>query len=128
MYRLQNQIKRALSDLDRAISLSDGENVAQNDKLVARQAYCQRALIHLLQENKEQGNLWIGMVKYCDNYFVLLQKNSGLSDMNKAAVMGNGFAKSYMAQQNPYAALCNQMLKEMFEQYRVPSNTATNGH
>ena len=48
--------------------------------------------------------------------------------MNKAAVMGNGFAKSYMAQQNPYAALCNQMLKEMFEQYRVPSNTATNGH
>ena len=76
MYRLQNQIKRALSDLDRAISLSDGENVAQNDKLVARQAYCQRALIHLLQENKEQGNLWIGMVKYCDNYFVLLQKKT----------------------------------------------------
>lgn len=46
--------------------------------------------------------------------------------MKKAAAMGNGFAKSYMASLNPYAALCNQMLKEMFEQYRVPQTT--NGH
>lgn len=59
VHRLRNHIELALSDLDQAILLSDGENVEQKDKLVARQAYCQRALIHLLQENKEQGNLCI---------------------------------------------------------------------
>ena len=48
--------------------------------------------------------------------------------MNKAAEMGNGFAKTYMAKQNPMAALCNQMLQEMFEQYRLPvSECGRNG-
>lgn len=55
----------AKADLDRAILLSDrseeeaeGHNHNRNELIVvARQAYCQRALIHLLRENKEQGNI-----------------------------------------------------------------------
>lgn len=55
VHRLQGQVELAKSDLDRAILLSDGEDALRKDELVARQAYCQRALLHLLQENKEQG-------------------------------------------------------------------------
>ncbi|KAJ6224381.1 hypothetical protein RDWZM_002926 [Blomia tropicalis] len=106
VYRLINRIDDAFDDLNRAISLSD-----QTNPLVARQAYCQRGLIHLLRENREQG----------------------INDMKLAAEMGNGFAKSYIAKLNPYAALCNQMLKEMFEQYKLPiestcSTKEMNGH
>ena len=46
----------AKGDLDRAIALSDGEVDEQcRDAFVARQAYCQRALVHLLNEEKEEG-------------------------------------------------------------------------
>lgn len=55
VHRLQGQVELAKSDLDRAILLSDRDDEHQKDVLVARQAYCQRALLHLLQENKEQG-------------------------------------------------------------------------
>ena len=41
-----------------------------------------------------------------------------MKDMFKAASLGSIFAKSYLAKQNPYAALCNQMLQEMFQQYQ----------
>lgn len=57
VHRLQGQVELAKSDLDRAILLSDGDNAAQKDELVARQAYCQRALLFLLQEKKEEGKL-----------------------------------------------------------------------
>lgn len=56
VHRLLNQLDEAKADLDQAILLSDGGTKHQNE-LVSRQAYCQRALIHLLRENKEQGKV-----------------------------------------------------------------------
>lgn len=90
--RLLNRIDEAKEDLNRAIELSD-----QNGNIkVAQQAYCQRAMIHFLRENENQGRL----------------------DMERAAKLGNKFARSYMAKTNPYAALCNQMLQDMFKKYK----------
>lgn len=35
-------------------------------------------------------------------------------DFEKAAQLGSAFAKSALASMNPYAAMCNQMLKNVF--------------
>lgn len=35
-------------------------------------------------------------------------------DFEKAAKLGSAFAKSALASMNPYAAMCNQMLKNVF--------------
>lgn len=43
----------AKKDLDEAIRLADDET--NLDRLVARQAYCQRGLIFMLEENQQQG-------------------------------------------------------------------------
>ncbi len=42
-----------------------------------------------------------------------------MEDFKKSAKLGNEFAKSFVAQMNPYAALCNKMLKEMIEKVRT---------
>lgn len=103
-FRLQNRINDAFNDLDKAIQLSDGNETNSNHHHhVARQAYCQRALIHLLNENRELG----------------------LKDMQRSAELGNRFARSYMAKMNPYAALCNQMLQDMFQQYEQQRSTSS---
>lgn len=100
-YRLQNRIADARQDLDEAIQLLGDLNLSVDPHLrqVARQAYCQRALIHLLEENRELG----------------------LKDMQRSAQLGNRFARAYMAKMNPYAALCNQMLQDMFQQCTTSS-------
>ncbi|XP_027195977.2 tetratricopeptide repeat protein 36 homolog [Dermatophagoides pteronyssinus] len=100
-YRLQNRIADARQDLDEAIQLLGDLNLSVDSHLrqVARQAYCQRALIHLLEENRELG----------------------LKDMQQSAQLGNQFARAYMAKMNPYAALCNQMLQDMFQQCTTSS-------
>ena len=36
------------------------------------------------------------------------------SDFESAAQLGSKFAKSSLASMNPYAAMCNQMLKNVF--------------
>lgn len=102
VFRLQNRIDDARHDLDKAIQLSDSDGT-NLDHHVARQAYCQRALIHLLKENKEIG----------------------LKDMQRSADLGNRFASAYMAKMNPYAALCNQMLQDMFKQYEQQTSTSS---
>lgn len=92
--RLLDRIDEAKKDLDRAIELSDQDgNINAN---VAQQAYCQRAMIHFLRKNENQGRF----------------------DMERSAKLGNKFARSYMAKMNPYAALCNQMLQDMFKKYK----------
>ncbi|KAF7494024.1 Tetratricopeptide repeat protein 36 [Sarcoptes scabiei] len=88
-FRLLQRLDEARANLNRAIELSDGENP---NRIIARQAYCQRGLLRLLQEEKELA----------------------LSDMKRSAELGSLFARSYLAKMNPYAALCNQMLSEMF--------------
>ena len=80
----------AMQDLNLAIKLSNGYGKA------AAQAYTQRALLKKVQNDEE----------------------SALQDFKLAAALGNGFAKSQVIKMNPYAALCNQMLKEAFGKLR----------
>lgn len=37
------------------------------------------------------------------------------ADFRAAADLGSGFARSMLAQLNPYAAMCNKMLKNVFQ-------------
>ena len=75
----------ALDDLNKAIVLSEGKGKAGS------LALCQRGLIYkLMGKNKE-----------------------ALNDFEWAAKLGNQFAKSMIVQTNPYAALCNKMLRDI---------------
>lgn len=89
-YRLNSDIEAALSDLNNAVNLSNGRGKA------ACQAYCQRALIYQYQDRAEEA----------------------LQDFKMAAELGNNFAKAMVVQMNPYAALCNRMLGEVFDKLR----------
>ena len=76
----------AVNDLNKAIELSAGKGLA------ASQAFVQRGMICNLNEDKE----------------------AALKDFKCAAKLGNSFAKQKITEMNPYAALCNQMLCEVF--------------
>ncbi|XP_054724026.1 tetratricopeptide repeat protein 36-like [Uloborus diversus] len=89
-YRLKGEIFAALKDLDTAIKLGSGKGRS------TCLAYCQRALIYRFQGKTEMA----------------------LEDFKKAASLGSSFARSQMVQMNPYAALCNQMLSKVMEQYQ----------
>lgn len=73
-----------MEDLNSAIALSKGHGT------VASQAFTQRGLLKKLQ-NDDDGSY---------------------HDFKMAAALGNQFAKSQVVNMNPYAALCNQMLRE----------------
>lgn len=90
LFRLQGDDKSALEDLNKAISLSHGKGLA------ASQAYVQRALLKQVDGDCE----------------------GSLEDFKAAAKLGNAFAKNQMVALNPYAALCNQMLGEVFSRVR----------
>ena len=71
------------------------ENINANDnagRRAAKQAYCQRGLIYRRNGRDEEA----------------------MSDFKTAAELGSGFAKSVLVQLNPYAAMCNKMLKDVF--------------
>ena len=86
VYRLQNQVDLALSDLNTTIQLSQGHG------RVAELAHTQRGLIRRLQGHDE----------------------GALDDFKAAAKLGSRFAQKQVVAMNPYAALCNQMLSEAF--------------
>uniref|UniRef100_A0A2R5L7U5 Putative tetratricopeptide repeat protein n=1 Tax=Ornithodoros turicata TaxID=34597 RepID=A0A2R5L7U5_9ACAR len=88
--RFKGDVEGAMEDLNNAINLSDGQG------LVARQALCQRGLLYRLKERNEEA----------------------LEDFKKAAKLGSPFAQTQVVQMNPYAALCNQMLGQMFAKIR----------
>lgn len=90
LLRIQGDNEDALNDLNTAIQLSGGKGLA------ASQAYCQRAMLHQLNGNCEDGE----------------------NDFRAAAALGNAFAKSQLVSMNPYSALCNQMLGEVFSRVR----------
>ena len=48
----------------------------------------------------------------------MVKFKTGIEDMKKSAELGNEFAKSMVVQLNPYAALCNKMLKDMIDKVR----------
>jgi len=63
----------------------------------ASQAYCQRAMLHT----------------------VMAQEEKAFKDWESSAKLGNTFARSQLIQRNPYAALCNKMLNEVFQNLKA---------
>ena len=76
-----------MQDVDTAIEMSEGKGVT------ASQSFCQRANLH-----KRFGH-----------------EKEALSDYSKAAELGNNFARKALVESNPMAALCNTMLRQVFE-------------
>ncbi|KAM8927703.1 tetratricopeptide repeat protein 36 [Pelodytes ibericus] len=90
--RLQGDVAGALQDLNQAVELSGGRG------FVGCQALIQRALILRLQGDDEAAK----------------------KDLQKAAQQGSHFAKQLLIQLNPYAALCNSMLRDMIKSLQEP--------
>ncbi|XP_051934593.1 tetratricopeptide repeat protein 36 [Hippocampus zosterae] len=90
--RLQGNREGALEDLDRAISLSGGRG------RTACQALVQRGLLHRLAGQDDEAH----------------------QDFRKAAALGSEFARQQAVLLNPYAALCNKMLRQVIGKLRNP--------
>ncbi|CAG2187157.1 Tetratricopeptide repeat protein 36 homolog,Tetratricopeptide repeat protein 36 [Mytilus edulis] len=88
--RLKGDVEGAIDDLNKAIDLSNGRGQ------VACQAYTQRGLIYKLEGMDEES----------------------LEDFKHAASLGGQFAKQQVVAMNPYAAMCNQMLSEVFHKIK----------
>jgi len=85
-FRLKGDVASALNDLETALSKSQGRGRA------ARQAFVQRGLINRRNGNDQQAK----------------------NDFQKAADLGSDFAKAILVEMNPFAALCNKMLKDVY--------------
>ncbi|CAG5090151.1 Similar to Ttc36: Tetratricopeptide repeat protein 36 (Rattus norvegicus) [Cotesia congregata] len=81
----EDEITEALKDLDQAVTLSSGRGKA------GTKALCQRGLLHRLEGRKDEAK----------------------RDFEIAAKNGSAFARSQLVDLNPYAAMCNAMLKEI---------------
>ncbi|KAG9482594.1 hypothetical protein GDO78_011330 [Eleutherodactylus coqui] len=90
--RLEGDETGALQDLNHAVELSRGAGIA------GRQALVQRGLILRLKGNDEAAR----------------------SDFQRAAQLGSGFARQQLVLLNPYAALCNRMLRDMVMKLQEP--------
>ncbi|XP_077422767.1 tetratricopeptide repeat protein 36 [Vanacampus margaritifer] len=90
--RLQGNTPGALEDLDRAVSLSGGQG------RTACQALVQRGLLRRLAGQDDEAR----------------------QDFQKAAALGNEFARQQAVMLNPYAALCNKMLQQVIGKLRNP--------
>ncbi|XP_011263045.1 tetratricopeptide repeat protein 36 [Camponotus floridanus] len=83
--RLANRDKEALKDLHLAVELSQGKGRA------GIQALCQRGALYRWLEQDDEAK----------------------KDFVRAAKAGSSFAKSQLIALNPYAAMCNAMLREI---------------
>ncbi|XP_011332030.1 tetratricopeptide repeat protein 36 isoform X2 [Ooceraea biroi] len=83
--RLANRDEDALEDLHLAVELSEGKGRA------GVQALCQRGALY-----RSMG-----------------QNDKAKEDFTRAAKAGSSFAKSQLVALNPYAAMCNAMLREI---------------
>ncbi|CAL2033252.1 unnamed protein product [Caenorhabditis brenneri] len=90
-YRLQNSPEKALEDLNEALRLAGPKTKT------ACQAYVQRASIYRLQGDDTKAR----------------------EDFASAAELGSSFAKMQLVALNPYAAMCNKMLAEVFEKVKT---------
>jgi tetratricopeptide (TPR) repeat protein len=82
--QLKGDVDGALTDLDRAIELSNGQGEA------AKQAFTQRGIICKMRGEEEKA----------------------ACDFQKASNLGSLFARRQLVRMNPYAAMCNKMLSE----------------
>lgn len=85
-----------MADLDKAIELSQGKGK------VASQAFCQRAMLHQLASNDTLA----------------------FQDWESASRLGSSFAKQQLVLRNPYAALCNKMLHDVFKSLKEGPNSS----
>ncbi|XP_011169453.1 tetratricopeptide repeat protein 36 [Solenopsis invicta] len=83
--RLANRDEEALKDLHLAVELSGGKGKA------GIQALCQRGALYRSMEQDDKAR----------------------EDFTRAAKAGSSFAKSQLVALNPYAAMCNAMLRKM---------------
>ncbi|XP_044134479.1 tetratricopeptide repeat protein 36-like isoform X2 [Bufo gargarizans] len=90
--RLEGDVTGALQDLNRAVELSKGVGIA------GRQALVQRGLILRLKGDNEAAR----------------------EDFQRAAKLGSDFARQQLVLLNPYAALCNRMLRDMVQKLQEP--------
>ncbi|WKX94249.1 hypothetical protein Q1695_011476 [Nippostrongylus brasiliensis] len=84
--RMADKPDEAVIDLNQAIAISKGVGRS------ACQAFVQRAMIQRLRGNDDLAR----------------------EDFQKAADLGSSFAKMQVVALNPYAAMCNKMLSEVF--------------
>ncbi|XP_008548836.1 tetratricopeptide repeat protein 36 [Microplitis demolitor] len=83
--RLAGRVDEALKDLDQAVTMSGGRGKA------GTKALCQRGLLHRLEGREDDAK----------------------RDFQAAANNGSAFARNQLVNLNPYAAMCNAMLREM---------------
>merc|ERR1712060_23121 len=95
--RLVGRHDSALEDLDTAIQLSQGKGKAGSNAL------CQRGVL-LRKEGRD---------------------DDAMEDFKKAAKNGSGFAKAMVVEMNPYAAMCNAMLRNVFTALQEGQDTDT---
>ncbi|XP_046390252.1 tetratricopeptide repeat protein 36 isoform X1 [Ischnura elegans] len=79
-------------EADALVDLNNALNLCQKKGKVARQALCQRGMIYRKDGKDEEAK----------------------KDFEDAAALGSEFAKSQLVEMNPYAALCNKMLHDVF--------------
>jgi len=96
-YRLMRNTTDALTDLDTAISLSQGRGPG------ACEAYTQRGIIRKLNDDTE----------------------GALEDFKHASGLGGQFARSQVTAMNPYAAMCGAAVAEMMEKIRRGCSAAS---
>ncbi|XP_071446678.1 tetratricopeptide repeat protein 36 homolog [Hetaerina americana] len=80
------------NDADALVDLNNALNLSQKKGQVARQALCQRGMIYRKEGKDEEAT----------------------EDFKEAAKLGSEFARSQIVEMNPYAALCNKMLHDVF--------------
>ncbi|CAH1964962.1 unnamed protein product [Acanthoscelides obtectus] len=88
IYQFLRKFDAALEDVQKAISLCSDDH-----KKTLCLAHCQRGVLY-----RRSGKL-----------------DEAKADFEVTARMGNQFGKSQLVELNPYAALCNQMLKQVMD-------------
>ncbi|XP_018786932.1 PREDICTED: tetratricopeptide repeat protein 36 homolog [Bactrocera latifrons] len=88
--RLVGRDEEALADLSKAITLCTEQPRTKCTAL------CQRGMLYRKQNNVDAAR----------------------KDFEDAAQLGSNFAKTQLVELNPFAALCNQMLRQAFDQLK----------
>ncbi|KAG5899039.1 hypothetical protein JTB14_000063 [Gonioctena quinquepunctata] len=91
IYQYLRKFEDAFNDVTKAIEL-----ITDKHKKTKCLAYCQRGILHRRAEREELAR----------------------ADFEIAAKMGNNFAKGQLVELNPYAALCNQMLRQVMDTWK----------
>ncbi|XP_034110104.2 tetratricopeptide repeat protein 36 homolog [Drosophila albomicans] len=89
--RLAKRDNDALEDLNRALTLASEQQLRTKCH-----AYCQRGVLHRKLENLDAAR----------------------TDFEAAAQLGSKFAREQLVEINPFAALCNQMLRQAYDQLK----------